>query len=280
MLQFQLFRIHVYPSEQGKLFDVRRTPSEILRDTIRSLPDAEFKKGAMWHIGNVESVDEGGIYFRIGRTSRSKVAVFEDGSFADAEFEASPYTHVLLDVPLEVCAIAGKARLSTKTSAIASRLVSVLNRSASAREHETRFEIKEIPDPNEFISYLNKAVSISKFWIAFRRPNAWDVNGHFVRPMQELLSESKGERGKAEIAGEGLDAGSLEDLARSAASTGDDAGAWLRNASNGEKMTKRLKGNPVVIPHEDLADAEQKKGLLTRIREVYRGIRGASGPDQ
>lgn len=64
------------------------------------------------------------------------------------------------------------------------------------------------------------------------------------------------------------------ELARSAAATGNDAGATLYYPETEQKVRKRLKGNIVELSQEDLADDEQRKGFLQRIREMYSRIRG------
>lgn len=45
MLEFQLFRIKVYPSNQLDFFEPQRSRPEILRETITSSPSAELRKG-------------------------------------------------------------------------------------------------------------------------------------------------------------------------------------------------------------------------------------------
>ena len=114
MINFHLFRIMVYPSKQIDMFEKEKTPSQILRETIQSFPSVELRKGKIWHIGNVTPIDDIGIYFRVGRTSKYKIEVYQDGNFIDEEFDAAPYTHTLLDIELEICAIAEKPKLSPK----------------------------------------------------------------------------------------------------------------------------------------------------------------------
>lgn len=62
--------------------------------------------------------------------------------------------------------------------------------------------------------------------MTFSRPNAFDAND-FVKPFQGLLAAAHGEKGKAELMGGALKSESLEELARSAAATGNDAGATM-----------------------------------------------------
>lgn len=274
MLEFQMFRIKVYPSMQGFLFEHPKTPSEILKDVILSLPSAELRKGMIWHIGNLSPIKEGGLYFRIGRTTKSTLEIYENGNFEEQEFETAPYTHVVLDIQLEVCAIAKKAKLSPKTTGIANQFVRLLNESIRARQIKASFEINEINDPTDFITHLRQAFSVSKFWVTFSRPNAFDVNEDFIKPTQKLLKDSNGEKGKTQLEGDNLNPEGLEDIARSAASTGNDAAAWLQTSDTSQKVRKRLKGNPIIVRQEDVADPEHKMKMLNLIRENYKSVRG------
>src|SRR5438093_737051 len=204
MLEFQLFRIRIYPSQQRELFAREITRPQMLREAIRSLPSGEFRRGLIWHIGNVTPIDENGLYFRLGRTSTSTLEIYdeEEGGFIDQEFETAPYTHAIVDVELEVCAIAKKTRLSPSTAGIARQFVRLLNESEKVVEFHALFEIDDVKDPEDFIGHLKRAYSISKFWVLFSRPNAFDANEHFVKPFQRMVEASKAEKGKAELKGE------------------------------------------------------------------------------
>jgi hypothetical protein len=277
MLDFQLFRVKVYPSPQRLLFQGEITRQEALRRSLCSLPQVELRTGRVWHIGNVREIDKAGLYFRIGRTSRSTVGVYEEGNSTDQEFETAPYSHVMLDVELEISAIAKKTQLAPKPSGIANQLARLLNHSGPARELGFSVEVDEISDPEDFVTYLREADAIPKFWMTFSRPNAIDANKDFVQPFQKFLAESNGERGKAELQGGALEPGLLEELARSAAATGNDAGATMIRATEERKIRKRLRGNTVNIEEEDLTDDQGLTRLLNHVKEAYKRIRGKAG---
>jgi len=276
VLDFQLFRIRVLPLAQGDFFQAELARSEILRRVVESLPSAEFRAGLTWHLGNLAAIDESGLYFRLGRISSSMVEIYdeEEGSFIDEEFETAPYTHVILDVELGVCAIAKKTRLSPTTKGIAQQFIRLLSESAKATELRVTLEIDDLNDPEDFIIQLKEAYSISKFWISFSRPNAFDADEDFVKPFQKMVEASNSEKGKAELKGQNLDSVALEALARSAAATGDDASAWLKRNQRSRLTRKQLKGNPVNVSQESVADENQQKTLLDRVRELYQKIRG------
>jgi len=281
MLEFQLFRIKVYPSKQRELFAREGTRPQMLRETIQSLPAGEFRRGLTWHIGNVTPIDESGLYFRLGRTSTSTLEIYDEGAggFIDQEFETAPYTHAILDVQLEVCAIAKKTRLSPTTPGIARQFVRLLNESEKAVDVQACFEIDDVKEPDDFIAHLKQAYSISKFWVLFSRPNAFDANEHFVKPFQRMVEASNGEKGKAELKGQNLNPETLAAVARSAAATGDDAGAWLKTSRQARRVKKQLRGSSVNTSHEDVADERQRRTVLDRVRELYRKVRGdGDGP--
>lgn len=274
MLEFQLFRIMVHLPKQKSLFPVPETREEILRHMIHSKPSAEFKKAMTWHVGNISQLDQHGVYFRVGRTTTSKIEVYQNGNFVDEEFETAPYTHVILDLFLQVCAIARKAKLSPTAFGIARQLVRLFNHSSLAQSLQARFEIGQINDPEDFISHIQRAYRISKFWVTFSKPNAWDVNQDFHKPWQRLLQETDGERGKTELQGLDMRSPVLVELARSAASAGDDASASIYMGEGQPRINKRLKGNPVTVRQEDVDSEEQRSKLLQLIQHVYRTIRG------
>jgi hypothetical protein len=277
MLEFQLFRLKVYPASQTSLFRPEQTRAHILRAAVVALPFAELKRGNVWHVGNVSVIDDHGLYFRVGRTSRSTLALYQDGTFIDTEFETAPYTHVVLDTVLEVCAIAKKTHLSPTTKGIANRFARLLNEAGRAEEVRATFEIDEISDPEDFITHIREAYSILRFWITVSRPNPFDENEDFVKPYQKLLIESNAYKGKAEIEGSDLKSEILEELTRSAASTGNDAGATLVSHGEERKVRKRLRGNAVNVAQEDVDDEDRRQGLLHKVREHYNRIRNKPG---
>lgn len=274
MLEFQLFRAKVYPSGQLQLFEPPAAPADILQQAIEDLPSSELRTGITWHIGNLMTLADCGLYFRIGRISKSTIEVYHDGAFIDEEFETAPYTHVVMDIPLGVCAIAKKPKLSRYVQGIANQFGRLLDRSEAADRHKAQFDIDAISDPEDLISYLDRAVSVSKFWVTFKRPNPFDANADFIQPMQRLLSGSGASKGKTEIEGKDLAVKSLEELARSAAATGDEATARMFLEPNRTTVKKSLRGNPVVLQQEDLADTPQRDKLLQRMRNAYQKVRG------
>lgn len=268
-LTFEIFRVRVVPSFQGHFWEETKSRPEILRNAVTG---ARGREKGIWHIGNVEALDKHGLYFRIGRVAHSEKESYENGNFVPVEDNEAPSTHVLLDVHLEVCAIGRRPILSSSATGIANQLVKILQSSEEAKRSEATFEIARIPDPQKFIEYIKKASKIFKFYVTYRRPNHFDVNQDFNGPYQRLLEKTRGDRGITQIEGENLDARPLEDIARSAASTGDDARVWLVT-EKGDRTKKMLRDNPVSISTGGLDSEKEKIGFLNRVREVYAHIR-------
>jgi hypothetical protein len=157
MSTYQLFRLTSRKSIQLPLLgDPRLDSSELLRQSLQELPRAELRKGQVWRIGNVQLLDDTGIYFAFGRTRKSAIERFdaEKSAFLLEMSSTAPHTHVFLDVELQLAAIAGESDLAPRPALIARRLAQVLSRSATAGENYAEIEASEIRDPESFITYL------------------------------------------------------------------------------------------------------------------------------
>ncbi len=274
MLDFQLFRIQVYLSPQTSFLDTTRDPRTILEQAIKARPSVDLSAGVKGHIGNVSQLDDTAYYFRFGKTRKTNIEVYKDGSFEDEEFEQAPYTHVVLDVEREVCCIARKATLSPKVFGIATQLARLLTRSETGTKFRATFGIGEINDPTDFIVFLQKAVAIEKLWMTFSPPNAWDANEDFEEPLRKTLRELDGKKGKVEFEGEHLKTEGLEDALRSTAAVGNDAGATLWAEGEERRVRKRLRGNSVIVSQEEIVLDEDRRDLLARMRRAYDRVRG------
>jgi len=274
MLEFQLFRIKIYPSDQ-MLLTGEKKPSEILMETIDSQPSAELRKGVIWHLGNFWKIDRNGVYFRVGKSTKAKRAIFQNGNFLDEEFEEAPYTHVVLDIPIEICAIAKQTHLSPNPKGIANQLARLFTNSEIGKYYGAEFEFDWLKNPEDLIAHIKRAYSISRFWITFSRPNPFDVED-FTKPFSQLVKEVDGRKGKAQVDGENLKTKILEDLTHSAAATGNDAAARIQLEEKEKPATMHLRENPVFIRQDDVSDEKQRRILLQKLRRTYEKIRGKS----
>jgi hypothetical protein len=208
MSTYQLFRLTSRKSIQLPLLgDPRLDSSELLRQSLQELPRAELRKGQVWRIGNVQLLDDTGIYFAFGRTRKSAIERFdaEKSAFLLEMSSTAPHTHVFLDVELQLAAIAGESDLAPRPALIARRLAQVLSRSATAGENYAEIEASEIRDPESFITYLREAYAVRSFSFQFKAPNPFDVENEVHRPLERYLREAGGESGTTSIKGGGLD---------------------------------------------------------------------------
>lgn len=274
MLEFQLFKIKAHLPPQPTLFEPGLLPHEVVAATIKSAPSSELRQNVVWHIGNVSSIDAKSLYFRIGRTTRATVEQYADNNFFEQEEQFAPYTHVIYDIPHEVCAIAKKARLSPSIVSIANNFEKLLNRSVINHKFNAIFEIGEIKDPKQFIEQIKTAYKIYGFWMTFTRPNPFDTDEDFVKPYERMVEAANGRKGKATVEGENLNKDLVERLARSAASSADNAGVRLQASSDSKPVSKSIKGNNITFSEEAIESGDDKLKVLTKIREWYARIRG------
>lgn len=274
MFEFQLFKIKAHLPPQPSLFEPRIMPDAAVALTINTAPSCELRHNVIWHIGNVASIDKDGLYFRIGKTTRSTVEQYADNNFYEAEEQFAPYTHVIFDVPHEVCAIAKKPRLSPSIVSIANHLAKLLNKSEVNQKLKAFFEIGEIKDPKPFIELIQTAHKIHSFWMTFTRPNPFDTDEDFVKPYERMIEAANGRKGKATIEGDNLKKGLIEKLARSAASSADNAGVRLQPTADVQPISKSIKGNIVTFSESDIDSESAKLSILSKIRDWYARIRG------
>jgi hypothetical protein len=271
-IEFQLFRIQVYTDEQGNLFR-SESRTDLLREAIESYPQMEFRRGVKWHVGNVEPLGEDALYFRLGKISKATEGRYKNKNFTDEIAEVAPYTHVILDTHLEVLGIARKPELSSAIPGLAHRLQRMLNESKQKLPDVT-FVINEIKDPEDFLNYVRDADSILRFWKSISRPNAFDA-AELESQFRLLVEDARASTGLVDLKGKELTKSIIEELARSAASVGNKAGATIKSTPDARPERKLLGDNPVIVHESDLDSRERKESILERIRRKYHEIRGA-----
>ena len=274
---FYLYRIKIERDPQRTIFDDQdASSSELIRRVLEEKPSRETRRHQFWRIGNLTRVSERDLFFAFGRTSKSNVELFdeESGNFVEQPQEQAPFTYVAIDLENQICAIAHKSKVSPTIKSIASNLAKLLNLSSIAQEQNFSFSIPSINDPSEFITILHEAFSIKSFEMSFSLPNPFDVERQFHRPMEQLLEASHADQGKTRIEGASLDTDVVENLARSAASTGNDAKARVQPTQDAKTELKRIGGNVISVESDELATDDEKKTLFDRLREAYQRVRG------
>lgn len=242
-LDFYIFRIKLIFPFQVSLHHDKLERSELLTASIQSKPSARLRGKSQWRIGNVEMFSRTRGVFAIGRTTNSKVEKYDETrrQFFEEELDSSPFTQVVFDSELGMCAIAKKPRLSTNILTIARQLRVLLQYTTIIRKNEIQVLVDPIPDPQDFIRRLKEAYAIKRFTITFSRPNPFDVDRFFQKPMTVYLEATDGEDGRTTISGKKLDAEVCSDVTRSVAATGNTAEARLvrEKGRRPEKVTLR-----------------------------------------
>ncbi|MEQ1856247.1 MAG: hypothetical protein ABL963_07250 [Longimicrobiales bacterium] len=276
MIDFQLFRLKLVYVPQGDLLngEFPERP-QLLRQALLDRPAAELRSGYQWHIGNVDELGGEELYFAVGRVTRSTLQQFNEDAqeFIEVEFEEAPYTHALVDLQLGLLAIARNSRLSPTQLGIARQVARLLNQTEVIRRNSGQVSADPLSDPEEFIGYLRSAYAVTRFRVTFGRPNPFDINQDFQAPMERLLQSSDGARGHTVVNGEKLEPQVLEELARSAAASGQDANAILRMSPKGRKTRRGLREKSVIVRQEEPVDRPARKSVLDLIREKYHAIR-------
>ncbi len=277
MPAFYLFRLKTYRSKQRPLFSKEVSKKKFIESLIFQKPSLEIRKGYVWHIGNVKKINDQGLFFALGRTTKSSKGQYDEksGDFLEISDQESPFTYAVYDLRYSVIAISFKSKLSPTSGGIARSLQKLLNDHQYTRENEIRIEIAEISDPEGFISQMLSAYSVIGFTMEFTEPNPFDVEKDFHEPMEKLLEETGGEQGKTNIQGEDLDKQILEELTRSAASTGNDASARIRKEKGMRPVTRHMKGDLVHLVIDDQEITEQADNILSKTRQMYLAVRGA-----
>jgi hypothetical protein len=274
-MQLDLFRIKVFPDGAPTLFDEPLNPSDALRAALVERSTTSPRRGVSWHVGNVEPLDESAYYLRLGKRSRSTVPMLDEkGNFREASFEHAPYTHAIVDVVSEVCALARKTNLAPSTRNIAGRLSLVLNESASARDRRARFVVDAMRDPDEFLQLLQTAYAVKTFTFTFQGRNPMDAHELFVQPFEQLCTEANAYEGQATLKGDDLVVEPLQEITRSAAATGDTAKARLQLTEGTKAVVRKLQGDTASIGVQDLDSREEKLAALQLARLEHRRIRG------
>lgn len=232
-----------------------------------------------WHIGNIETLDATGLYFRLGKMSRRTLPMLDSitGDFIEQEFANAPYTHVLLDWDLELCALARNPILSPTPNGISRRLAELLNDQAVLNETSETYRIGPVRDPADFLDVLDSAYAIRSFSFTFTRKNLFDANKDFVIPFEHLVGEAKATEGKVSLKGPDLDSQPVKEIASSAAASGDGASARVQITADSGPTTRSLHGDAASVPADDLDTNQAREQALNAARDEHERIRRAGG---
>lgn len=281
MATMYLFRIKVERLPLHTLFpdENNRTSSDFIREAIQLKPEGEIRKNQTWHVGNVEEEINDYLIFAFGKVIKNNTDKFDKQKkdFISEENEDAPNTCIVIDLINQVCAIAANTRISQNIRGISGNLEKLLNSTISAKNNGLTFNVDPLSSPEEFIQIIRSAKRVSSFSMSFGLPNPIDVDKDFHKPMEMLLQESKASEGTTKITGDDIDRNTIAELARSAASTGNSASARVHEEGKSKGETKRMSGNQMSISTDDTIDRTNINGVIGKIRDIYRNIRGTDG---
>lgn len=270
-----LFRLKVLEPPQRTIFSVGQPREAFVETLLLQRPSEEIRQGHVWHIGNVKKVDDRGLVFAVGRTTRKSTELFDEqsGNFIEIEGEESPFTYVYYDKAFSIIGIVPKAKLAPTAKGIARSIQRLLTRHSLALDQGVEVEVSEIWDPETFLEQVRTAYELVGFTVQFTKPNPFDVEKDFYGPMERFVGELGGAKGRANVQGIDLNKEGIEEITRSVASTGNNASARLRRRKGQRPVTRRLQGDPVTVPLAGDEHEEDASTIFALIRDTYRNIR-------
>lgn len=276
-LEFVAFRATVHPDPKAPLLASKEHKPALLHQAFMEAPSVT-QRGGRWHIGNVTAIEAGVLYFRLGRVRRTQLPQTDQrGNFVDTDFDVAPYTHGIVDCERELVALARNSQLSATAEALGRALGRVLSESRTGAAKNVVFEVLPLKNPADFLMRLRSAYTVEKLWLVNLRPNPFDVEKDFIRPTSKIAQELGADTVRTEWRGSSLDVTTpeIEEIVKSTAATGGDAGASLRDAAdsapNRISLTANLGTFSAVVNWGDVAS--DGTAVLAKLRELYDRIR-------
>ncbi len=255
------------------LLTPNQSASDIFLGAINDKPELTIRSTSEWHIGNVEFFYELSGSFAVGRTTKTTVEKYnkETGDFMDTIDDSGPYTRVIFDCKIGLLGIAKKSKLAPDAAAVARKIKSLFEKTATVINAGVEVRIDYIPDPVNFIEKLRQAFSITKFKATFTGPNPIDADELFQKPLSVYAQEMGAEKGTLEVQGKSLNENTAELVAKSTAATANTATARIIPERGSKSIPIKMKGSTVVVTVDEEATAEE---TLVRMHEEYERVRG------
>jgi hypothetical protein len=272
--RFHLFRLTVHPT--APLFPPTQSRPEILRQVIESHPNVVLRDRT-WSVANVENVDDDALHFRFGRDGTRSIPVkSESGDFEKEEVSVAPFADVILDVELEVCAIADNWEIGQKPLDRGHLLAAVLSRSELANNMNVSIDASPIKEPRRFLERIEQAIQILNLWVTTKRPNPFDADELFVRPTAKVVEAIGAENARTMFSGGDMTRNRevVKNIVKSTAANGGDAGARLLEKEQPKPINASLTSSLASVKVE--ADASVVRNVIDSTRDLYDRIRNRS----
>lgn len=273
MSRFELFRVRVERPDQRTIDEPDLTPAQLIEHALNEQPSASLRGDIEWHVGNLRRLNDTGLYFRLGKATRGVHPVFDDdsGDFLDIERQEAPYTHCVIDVHLQVCAIMYKSQLAGYTPDLAARLQAALNTASTVRNYGFEFIVLAINDPEEFVEQVEGAHKVKMFGMTFRRPNPWDST-QTREAFERWLDSLDANEGKATARGEELNKDNVVADANAASAGGDEAYAAIQPEEGDRVVRRHSRGNLASFVIDEFEEVMAREALEL-LRDTYMRIR-------
>lgn len=272
MLELHLYRVKFIKPPQFSLFGNNISATEIFRTALDEKPSMELREDNVWHIGNVETLDNSGGKFAVGRTTKTTVEKFDEtsGDFIKQTDDSGPYTQVFFYSDIGLLGIAKKSRVAPDVKTIARRIKGLLEKTRIAIETGVEVRVDAIPDPENFLDKIKSAYAITKFKANFTGPNPIDADELFQRPISVYCNALGGDNGSVEVFGRSLNEDVVEAVTKSTAATGNTASARIKKSDHKKTIAISLKGDAVKVSVEETSTDSE---IFQEVRNSYNEIR-------
>jgi hypothetical protein len=144
-VRLHLYRLTVHPLRQRTIFAkvVGTTPTKptLLRRALAEAAEDPPRKAAPWILADKRIVDDNSIQIHLGRTAKRRIPkLTTTGHFVREDTDVAPYTNVLVDFPLELCAVAPNAELAPSPDRLASAIAQILSATSVAETYGVSFK--------------------------------------------------------------------------------------------------------------------------------------------
>jgi len=279
---FRLFRIRLPENPQVVIGHVQIERRDAL-DKVLQEEKPVINKHGRWTIGSVEHIDNDARHFQIGRITRERRHDWdeEEREFIIRDDEDAPFTQAILDVRLQVCAIAEDKHVATNVATIGRRLQDMLRRSETMKAAGYLPEVNEMPNPQGLIEQIRSSARVETLWLGFGPTNSFDADEMFIKPLSKTADEVQAEKGLVTYyggnTGQGLDKDAAEQLVKASTSEGKVASARLRATNESKTKTVKSSDTPAVVQVEDVGTDSFALRAAVAVRTLYRKIHDLVG---
>lgn len=271
---FELYRVRIFENAQTRMFADTRDRPELLKAAVENAGQVNKRRRIKWLLGKPHYLKDGWAMVRIGVAKPEEQPKWTGEDFTDEPEETYPYTLAFINLNLSFVAIGRNAKVAPETSRIALRFSELLENSKVFEEANKYISVERIPDPNDLIFYIKKSLRIEYFWVNIPKPNPIDINKDIMQPASKVVLETKSERGRLELKGPAPNDPLLEELVRSAASSGENAGGKFLMPREKRARSKQLKGRFAGIEAKGIDNEQKQIGFCEELDKKYSSVRG------